>query len=376
VEPDPDVPEAPGADARGSMMEILHGGQTSVEGGVDHGDEGDEDAPLFDASDDGLDAVDEPGAGVDDLLDAAAEIAPDQAPSGAEVVATASRERELAQARRRVVMRALAEDLGDHGDVTTAATVPATLEGSAEVIARADGVVAGLDCLDEVFSQVDGRVIIERRVRDGDRVTRGDVVATVRGRLRSLLTGERTALNLLCHLSGIATATRRFVDAVDGTGVVIRDTRKTTPGLRLLEKDAVVAGGGTNHRIGLYDQLLVKDNHVIAAGGAGAAAQAAMERADGRPVQVEISRGDQLEEVLAAGVTDILLDNFTPGEVRELVTRTAFQASLEVSGNVTLDTVRAYADTGVDTIAVGAITHSAPWLDLAMDVRQAPAGEG
>jgi nicotinate-nucleotide pyrophosphorylase (carboxylating) len=313
---------------------------------------------------------------VDDLLDAAAEIAPDQAPSGAEVVATASRERELAQARRRVVMRALAEDLGDHGDVTTAATVPATLEGSAEVIARADGVVAGLDCLDEAFAQVDGRVIIERRVRDGDRVTRGDVVATVRGRLRSLLTGERTALNLLCHLSGIATATRRFVDAVDGTGVVIRDTRKTTPGLRLLEKDAVVAGGGTNHRIGLYDQLLVKDNHVIAAGGAGAAAQAAMERADGRPVQVEISRGDQLEEVLAAGVTDILLDNFTPGEVRELVTRTAFRASLEVSGNVTLDTVRAYADTGVDTIAVGAITHSAPWLDLAMDVRQAPAGEG
>jgi nicotinate-nucleotide pyrophosphorylase (carboxylating) len=288
------------------------------------------------------------------------------------VVATTNRVRELAQSRRRVVMRALAEDLGDHGDVTTSATVPVTLEGIAEVVARADGIVAGLDCLDEVFAQVDGRVLIERRVRDGDRVVRGDVVATVRGRLRSLLTGERTALNLLCHLSGIATVTPAFVDAVDGTGVVIRDTRKTTPGLRLLEKDAVVAGGGTNHRIGLYDQLLVKDNHVIAAGGAGAAARAAMERADGRPVQVEISRSDQLEEVLEAGVTDILLDNFTPAEVRHLVARTAFRASLEVSGNVRLDNVRAYADTGVDTIAVGAITHSAPWLDLAMDVRQAP----
>lgn len=274
----------------------------------------------------------------------------------------------LARARRRVVARALAEDLGDAGDVTTAATVSPTVIGSAHVIVRAAGVLAGVDVLAEVFQQVDPRVEVRVLLRDGDRVERGDVVASVHGRLRSLLTAERVALNLLGHLSGVATQTRRFADAVAGTGVAVRDTRKTTPGLRLLEKAAVHSGGGTNHRVGLYDALLVKDNHVLAAGGAAAAARRAMQRAGGRHVQVEVSSLDQLDEVLRTGVTDVLLDNFTTDELRLAVRRVAGRATLEASGNVTLDTVRAHAETGVDCIAIGALTHSAPWLDIALDV--------
>lgn len=272
-----------------------------------------------------------------------------------------------------VVARALAEDLGDAGDVTTTATVPEGRTGRAEVLARADGVLAGVDALAEVYAQVDPAVDVEVRLGDGAAVTRGGVVATVGGPLRSLLTGERVALNLLCHLSGVASRTRLFVDAADGTGVAIRDTRKTTPGLRLLEKAAVAAGGGGNHRVGLFDELLVKDNHVLAAGGAGPAARAAVAGSGGRPVQVEVSRLDQIDEVLAAGVKDLLLDNFTVEEVREAVAQVAGRARLEASGTITLDNLRAYAEAGVDRIATGAITHSAPWLDLAMDVRQAEA---
>ena len=275
---------------------------------------------------------------------------------------------QLARARRAAVARALAEDLGDVGDMTTAATVPATASGSARLVARADGVLAGLDVVREVFEQVDPRVDVELQRADGDRVVRGDVVATLRGRLRSLLTGERVALNFACLLSGVATQTRRYVDAVEGTGVAVRDTRKTTPGLRLLEKAAVAAGGGANHRVGLYDALLVKDNHVLAAGGAAAAARRAVERARGRHVQVEVTSLDQLDEVLRAGVTDILLDNFTPDDIRLAVRRVGDRASLEASGNITLDTIRRYAESGVDRIATGALTHSAPWLDLALDV--------
>ncbi len=281
----------------------------------------------------------------------------------------------LARARRAAVARALAEDLGDVGDVTTAATVPPTATGSARLVARADGVLAGLDVVREVFEQVDPRVEVALERADGDRVVRGDVVATLRGRLRSLLTGERVALNFVCLLSGVATQTRRYVDAVEGTGVAVRDTRKTTPGLRLLEKAAVAAGGGANHRVGLYDALLVKDNHVLAAGGAGAAARRAMERARGRHVQVEVTTLDQLDEVLAAGVEDVLVDNFTPDDIRLAVRRVAGRASLEASGNITLDTIRAYAETGVDRIATGALTHSAPWLDLALDVDQVDGDE-
>ena len=276
----------------------------------------------------------------------------------------------LVEARVDVVARALAEDLGDAGDVTSTATVREDLAGTAEVVARADGVVAGTALLAEVFSQVDPQVRVDVRVDDGDPVARGDVVAAVSGRLRSLLTGERTALNLLGHLSGVATRTRRFVDAVEGTGVAVRDTRKTTPGLRLLEKAAVAAGGGTNHRVGLFDQLLVKDNHVLAAGGVGPAARAALAAAEDRPVQVEVSRLDQLDEVLDAGVTEVLLDNFTVDQVHEAVERVAGRARLEASGNIDLGTVRAYAAAGVDQVATGSLTHSAPWLDVAMDVRQ------
>jgi nicotinate-nucleotide pyrophosphorylase (carboxylating) len=275
---------------------------------------------------------------------------------------------DLAEAGRRVVARARAEDLADAGDVTTTATVPAGAHGSARVVARADGVVAGVDLVREVFAQVDPSVDVRPVGHDGDRVAVGDVVATVHGPLRSLMTGERVALNLLCLLSGVATQTRRYVDAVAGTGVAVRDTRKTTPGLRLLEKAAVRAGGGANHRVGLYDALLVKDNHVLAAGGAGAAARRAVAGAGGRPVQVEVTDVHQLDEVLDAGVTDVLLDNFTPDQIRAAVAHVAGRARLEASGNITLETIRAYAETGVDRIATGALTHSAPWLDLAMDV--------
>lgn len=280
---------------------------------------------------------------------------------------------ELASVLADVVARALAEDLGDAGDVTTTATVPEGRPGRAEVVARADGVLAGVDALAEVYAQVDPAVDVEVHLGDGAAVARGVVVATVVGPLRSLLTGERVALNLLCHLSGVASRTRVFVDAADGTGVAIRDTRKTTPGLRMLEKAAVAAGGGSNHRVGLFDELLVKDNHVLAAGGAGPAARAAVAGSGGRPVQVEVSRLDQIDEVLAAGVKDLLLDNFSVEEVREAVAHVAGRARLEASGTITLDNLRAYAGAGVDRIATGSITHSAPWLDLAMDVRQVEA---
>lgn len=281
---------------------------------------------------------------------------------------------ELRRATRRAVSRALAEDLGDRGDLTTVATVPPDKDGLAEFIARSGGVVAGLDVAAEVFRQVDPRVTFATLVTDGQQVDAGAVIATVSGSLRSILTAERTALNFLGHLSGVATQTRRYADAVAGTGAVVRDTRKTTPGLRLLDKAAVRAGGGTNHRVGLYDAILVKDNHVLAAGGAGEAATAALKAARGRHVQVEVTSLEQIDEVLRAGVKDLLLDNFTPDQVRLAVRRIAGRARVEASGNVTLDTIRAYAEAGADRVACGALTHSAPWLDIALDVR-ALAGE-
>lgn len=275
---------------------------------------------------------------------------------------------DLAIATRRVVTRALAEDLGDGGDVTSLACVPPLASGVAHVVARAPGTVAGTAAVVETFAQVDPQVDVELLVTDGDRVEAGDVVAEVRGRLRAILTAERTALNLLGRLAGVATTTRAYVDAVDGTGCAIRDTRKTTPGLRLLEKAAVAAGGGTNHRIGLYDALLVKDNHIAAAGGVDAAVRAALDRAGDRPVQVEVTGIDELERALSAGVTDVLADNLDPDGLRRLVARASGRAAVEASGGITLDTVRAYAETGVDRIAVGALTHSATTLDVALDV--------
>lgn len=278
-------------------------------------------------------------------------------------------------AGREAVARALAEDVGEAGDVTALATIAANASGRAELIARGDGVVAGLWLVAEVYGQLDPAVTVEVLAAEGDRVAAGDVVATVTGPLRSVLTGERTALNLVTHLSGVATATRALVDVVAGTGCVVRDTRKTIPGLRLLQKGAVAAGGGVNHRLGLSDALLVKDNHVAAAGSVTAAVAAALAGAEGRHVQVEVDSLAELTEAVAAGARDVLLDNLDPEATRRAVDwcrawgdEHGDRILLESSGTISRATVRAYAEAGVDRVAVGAITHSAPQLDLALDI--------
>lgn len=275
---------------------------------------------------------------------------------------------DVQRATSRAVARALAEDLGIAGDVTSQATISPGMRGTGDLVARADGTVAGTAAVVETYAQVDRRVVVRLEVQDGTRVAAGDLIARVEGPLRSILTGERTALNLLCHLSGVATATRRLVDALESTGCTIRDTRKTTPGLRLLEKAAVVAGGGANHRIGLHDALLVKDNHIAAAGGVTAATTAALARAGELPVQVEVTSLTELDEAIEAGATDILLDNVDPDLARRAVAVASGRARLEASGRLDLSTARAFADAGVDRVAVGAITHSAPALDVALDL--------
>ena len=266
----------------------------------------------------------------------------------------------------RVVQTSLAEDAGG-GDVTTEATVDATATGVAVLVTRAPGVVAGLEAAEAVFRALDPEVEFERLVEDGDVLPGPVPVARVSGSLRAILTGERSALNLLGRLSGIATATRRYVDAVDGTGVAILDTRKTTPGLRALEKQAVAAGGGRNHRFGLDDGVLVKDNHLAATG----SIRDAVERvraATELPVEVECDTLEQLEEALAAGADAVLLDNMSLDELRRAVALTEGRARLEASGGVTLETVRAIAETGVDEISIGALTHSAPALDVSLEL--------
>lgn len=280
----------------------------------------------------------------------------------------------LDEARREAVQRALDEDLGDQGDVTSAAIVPAERTGRGELVARAAGVIAGVDLVRTVFDLVDARVEVELEVADGDEVAAGQRLGSVTGPLRSVLTGERTALNFVTHLSGIATLTRAFVEAVKGTGCAVRDTRKTTPGLRLLEKAAVVAGGGVSHRVGLFDALLVKDNHVAAAGSVEAATNRALAGAGGRHVQVEVTSLEEAEAAVAAGARDLLLDNLDPDQTRRVVARVRALEShhgrilLESSGRIGLDTVREHAAAGVDRVAVGAVTHSAPALDVALEV--------
>ena len=267
------------------------------------------------------------------------------------------------------VAAAVAEDLPGE-DVTSAATLDPDQTGWADLVARADGVVAGLAVAELVLRHVVGSgVEIERVASDGDRVTRGDVLLSVHGPVPLLLTAERTALNFLCHLSGVATATSRWVDALAGTGARVRDTRKTTPGFRALEKYAVRCGGGLNHRATLSDQALVKDNHVLAAGGVVPAYEAVRARYPDLPVQVEVTTLDQLRELLEVGAPEILLDNMGTGTMAEAVRVTAGRARLEASGGLTLERAREVAETGVDLIAVGAITHSAPVLDIAMDLR-------
>jgi nicotinate-nucleotide pyrophosphorylase (carboxylating) len=266
---------------------------------------------------------------------------------------------------------AVEEDL-DHGvDVTTVATIPDDATAVGDFTARSAGTVAGLHVAEAVLSLVcTDEFEVERHVEDGDRVAPGQRLLTVRTRTRDLLTAERSALNLLCRLSGIATATRAWADALEGTRTRVRDTRKTTPGLRALEKYAVRCGGGVNHRFSLSDAALIKDNHVIAAGGVAAAFRAVREEFPDVPIEVEVDRLDQLEPVLAEGADLILLDNFTAEETAEAVALVAGRSRLESSGGLGLEVARRYAETGVDYLAVGALTHSSPVLDIGLDLRE------
>ena len=266
----------------------------------------------------------------------------------------------------RVVHAALAEDIGA-GDVTTEATVAEDAIGSAVLLVKEPGVVCGLEVAEAVFRALDPEVEFEARVGDGAFVDAPREVARVAGSQRAILTGERTALNFLGRLSGIATATRRYVDAVEGTGAAVLDTRKTTPGLRALEKHAVAAGGGRNHRFGLDDGVLVKDNHLRAAGSIRSAVEG-LRAATPLPIEVECDTLEQVAEALDAGVDAILLDNMSLDELRAAVSLVGGQARLEASGGVTLENVRAVAETGVDEISVGALTHSAPSLDVSLEL--------
>jgi nicotinate-nucleotide pyrophosphorylase (carboxylating) len=267
-----------------------------------------------------------------------------------------------------VIARALAEDVGS-GDVTTNAIVPADLVGSADVVVREAGVICGLDQAFAVLLELDPEARIERLAEDGDRIEHPpQVVARLHASVRALLTSERTALNLLQRMSGIATTTRRYADLVAGTGVQLLDTRKTAPGLRALDKHAVACGGGTNHRAGLHDAVLIKDNHVAVAGGVAAAVERVRRRHPGRPVEVEVDTLDQLQQALDAGADVILLDNMPPAQLRRAVATTAGRARLEASGGITTDTIREVAETGVDAISVGALTHSVRALDIALEV--------
>jgi nicotinate-nucleotide pyrophosphorylase (carboxylating) len=281
-----------------------------------------------------------------------------------------------ARAVHDAVVRALEEDLPGE-DVTSAATIDPAEVATADLVARADGVVAGLDVAELVFWTVVGPGLeLTRQVGDGEPVTRGDVLVTATGPTAALLTAERTALNFLCHLSGVATTTAAWVRALDGTGARVRDTRKTTPGFRALEKYAVRCGGGVNHRATLSDQALVKDNHVLAAGGVVQAYEAVRKRFPDVPVQVEVTTLDQLRELLDAGCDQILLDNMSTAQMAEAVTITAGRARLEASGGLDLRRAREVAETGVDFLAVGALTHSAPVLDVAMDLRSPADADG
>ena len=274
-------------------------------------------------------------------------------------------------AAHEVVTRVLAEDRAAD-DVTTLATVPAGLRGTGTLVAKAPGVLAGLPLALIAFHTFDADSRFEIRVEEGQSFAPGDVLANVRGNVRAILQGERVALNFVQRLSGIATMARQFVDAVDGTHALILDTRKTTPGLRLLEKYAVRCGGATNHRGDLAAMAMIKDNHreALAREGRSLAdgVRAIRERSPGVPVEVEIDSLDELEAALEAAPEWILLDNMPPAQMKEAVTRTSGRARLEASGGITLATVRAIAESGVDAISVGALTHSAPALDIGLDL--------
>jgi nicotinate-nucleotide pyrophosphorylase (carboxylating) len=273
----------------------------------------------------------------------------------------------------REIRRFLAEDVG-RGDVTSERVVPRTARASADMVARQACIVAGLPLAKAVFLAIDPEIAVADRASDGDRVSAGAVLAHVEGPAGPILTGERVALNLVQRLSGIATLTRAYVDAIAGTGACVSDTRKTTPGLRVFEKYAVHVGGGRNHRMGLYDAILIKDNHRAIAGGAAAAVAAARQaNGDTMSIQIEVDALEDLPHVFDLGVEAVLLDNMTPLQVAEAVKLARAHPRgrdcwIEASGGITLETIRAYAEAGVDTISVGALTHSAPAVDIALDI--------
>jgi nicotinate-nucleotide pyrophosphorylase (carboxylating) len=271
-----------------------------------------------------------------------------------------------------VIDRALAEDVG-RGDPTTEALVPEGLRAVADVVLREPGVVCGLDVAREVVLRLDPDAVTEVLVADGEAVADAPVtVARIEGSARAILTAERTALNLLQRLSGIATATRTYVAAVQGTGVEILDTRKTAPGLRRLDKLAVACGGGTNHRSDLAAAVLIKDNHIAIAGGVAEAVRTARAAAPGLHIQAEADTLDQLAAAIAAGADSVLLDNMTVAGLQAAVALAAGRVRLEASGGITLDTVRAIAETGVDAISIGALTHSVRALDISLEVHPCP----
>ena len=275
-------------------------------------------------------------------------------------------ERSYVEAARMVAARALAEDLAGYGDITGSAFVG---DGVARVVAREAGVLSGLAAFAAAAALVDPALRLEYAAADGDRFAEGDELAGLRGPLAGILAAERTALNFLCRLSGVATLTAQYVAEATGTQARIAATRKTTPGLRALEKEAVVHGGGTPHRFGLFDGAMIKDNHVAAAGGVAAAVDLVRSAAAHvHSVEVEVDTLEQLDEALAAGAAIVLLDNMDTTTVRTAVQRVAGRALVEVSGGVRLEHVRELAETGADIISVGALTTRAPWLDLALDL--------
>lgn len=265
------------------------------------------------------------------------------------------------------IRRTLGEDLGQGGDVTSKATIPEDARFTAEMNARQEIVVAGVEIAAGFFRALDVNVRIEQQVEDGARAVPGTVLMRLEGNARAMLAAERSALNTLQHLSGIATLTRAYVDAIAGTGATLLDTRKTIPGLRGLEKYAARMGGAQNHRMRLDDGVLIKDNHVAVCGGVAEAVRRAKDANTGLPVQVEVDRIDQIEPALTAGADRLLLDNMDPAQLREAVKLVAGRVPLEASGGVTLETIRFIAETGVDFISVGRITQSAPAVDIGLD---------
>lgn len=267
-----------------------------------------------------------------------------------------------------IVKRALSEDVGS-GDVTTKATIPSSSKSEAVILCKQDGVLAGSDVALEVFRQVDSEITVKFEADDGEGIKANRVIAYLSGPTRGILTAERTALNFLQRLSGISTLTAQFVDAVKGTKAIITDTRKTTPGLRILEKFAVRMGGGVNHRMGLYDMVLIKDNHEAACGSITNAVKAVGKLNPGLKIEVECKSLEDVSEALGvAGVDRIMLDNMTLAQMRKAVQMAAGRVELEASGGVKLRNVHSVAQTGVDFISIGALTHSAPALDISLDI--------